>query len=71
MRQVKCCPKCESNKLIFIPSKAGMYGTGNNIMVNVTLSIAVRVHRYVCEACGYTEEWIEAEDIKKLKQHFS
>ena len=43
----------------------------NNIMVNVTLSIVARLHRYVCENCGYTEEWIEADDIKELKKHFS
>lgn len=71
MQKIDCCPKCKSQDLIFIPSKAGMYGTGNNIMVDVTLSIAIRVHRFVCGRCGYSEEWIDQEDIRKLKQYFS
>ena len=71
MRETKCCTKCEFKSLIFISSKVLIHGTGNNIMVNVTLSIVARLHRYVCENCGYTEEWIEADDIKELKKHFS
>ena len=31
---------------------------------------AVLVHRYVCCACGYSEEWIDKEDIPRLKEKY-
>ena len=31
---------------------------------------AVLVHRYVCCACGYSEEWIDKEDIRRLKEKY-
>lgn len=70
MNKIDRCPKCQSKDLIFVPSKAGMYGTGNNIMVKLTLSIAIRFHRFVCGNCGYSEEWVDQEDIQKLKKYF-
>ena len=29
---------------------------------------AVEVHRYVCLECGFTEEWIDKEDLEKVKK---
>ena len=53
------CPKCGETRLIYIPGKAGVYGTGNNIMTGMTIFSAVLVNRYVCNRCGYSEEWID------------
>ena len=45
----------------------GAYGSGNNIMVGATIFSGVNVNRYICCTCGYTEEWIDKEDMEKVK----
>ncbi|MBQ8904880.1 MAG: hypothetical protein IJY85_00750 [Ruminococcus sp.] len=61
------CPKCGSNDIVRINGYAGAYGSGNNIMVGVTVFSAVNVNRYICCHCGYTEEWIDQHDLAKIK----
>lgn len=29
---------------------------------------AVNVNRYICANCGFCEEWIDKEDISKIKK---
>ena len=70
MKYSHVCPKCGGTDILFIPGKAGAYGTGNNIPMGATIFTYVKVHRYLCAACGYSEEWIDREDIPKLKQKF-
>ena len=64
------CPKCNGSDILRVEGKAGAYGSGNNIITGMTIFSAVLVHRYVCCNCGYSEEWIDKEDIKKLKERF-
>ncbi len=61
------CPKCGSTDIVRIDGNAGAYGTGNNIMTGITIFSAVNVNRYVCCFCGFTEEWIDKDDIEKVK----
>ena len=68
MKNRKICPKCNSTDIIRVPGKAGAYGVGNNIQTGWSNFSAVLVHRYVCCACGYSEEWIDKEDISRLKE---
>lgn len=70
MKNGKICPKCNSTDIIKIPGKAGAYGVGNNIQVGWSNFSAVLVHRYVCCSCGYSEEWIDKEDISRLKEKY-
>lgn len=70
MKNRKICPKCNSIDIIKVPGKAGAYGTGNNIQTGWSNFSAVLVHRYVCCACGYSEEWIDKEDIPRLKEKY-
>ena len=70
MKNEKICPKCNSIDIIRVPGKAGAYGSGNNIGVGLTVLSAVLVHRYVCCTCGYSEEWIDKEDLRKLKEKY-
>lgn len=35
----------------------------NRLLVDV-----VCIHRYVCCNCGYTEEWIDKEDLQKVAE---
>ena len=67
MKNVKICPKCGSHDLFMVKGYAGGYGTGNNIMVGMTIFSAVPVNRYVCGYCGFTEEWIDREDIERVR----
>lgn len=71
MKKTRICPKCNSTDILLIPGTSGAYGTGNNIMVGLTNLSAVLVHRYVCCSCGYSEEWINLEDIPKLKKKYA
>ncbi len=68
MKNSKQCPKCGSPDIIRFDGYTGAYGTGNNIMAGVTIFSSVNVNRYVCCYCGFTEEWIDLEDIKKLRE---
>ncbi len=70
MKMKKICPKCGSTDIVVVPGKAGAYGVGNNIQVGLTNFSAVLVDRYVCCSCGYSEEWIEKEDIPTLKKKY-
>lgn len=70
MKNSKICPKCSSSDIIRIPGKAGAYGAGNNIQTGLSNFSAVLVHRYVCCNCGFSEEWIDKEDIARLKKKF-
>lgn len=70
MKNTKICPKCQSNDIIMIPGSAEAYGVGNNIKAGATVFSAVLVHRYLCCSCGYSEEWVNTEDIPKLKKKY-
>ena len=32
--------------------------------------LGIQLARYVCEACGYMEEWVDKEDIPRLNQKY-
>ncbi len=52
-----------------IPGQAGANGAGNNILLGNWIWNHVKVTRYLCGACGFTEEWIDAkEDIEKIRR---
>ena len=70
MKNKRICPKCNSTDILLIPGKAGAYGSGNNIQTGMTIFSAVLVHRYVCCSCGYSEEWIDKDDIQKVKKKY-
>lgn len=70
MKNTHCCPKCNGKDIIRIEGQAGAYGVGNNIQTGMFNFSAVLVHRYVCCSCGYSEEWIDKEDIPKLEKRF-
>ena len=53
-----------------MPGHAGAYGSGNNIMVGMTIKSAVPVDRYLCTSCGYSEEWVDTDNIDKIKKKF-
>ena len=70
MKNTGICPKCKQSDIITVKGSSGAYGVGNNIPVGMTNFSAVLVNRYVCCNCGYSEEWIDLEDIPKLKKKY-
>jgi hypothetical protein len=69
MRNSKKCPKCQSGDILRIPGAFRAYGAGNNIVVG--MFSAVKVTRYLCEGCGFSEEWIDsADDISKIAKKY-
>jgi len=68
MKNTRICPKCNSTDIIRIDGYAGPYASGNNIMLGQTIFSAVNVNRYICCSCGFTEEWIDREDIEKVRK---
>lgn len=69
MKNTGICIKCESQDVIRIPDNIGAYGSGNNIVSGIIKK--VKVTRYLCCECGYSEEWIDdKKDIEKLIRHY-
>ena len=66
MKLTGVCPKCNGRNIMRIEGSARGYGAGNNVMVGVTIFSAVKVNRYLCCDCGFSEEWIDKEDIDKI-----
>jgi hypothetical protein len=65
------CPKCGSHELIRIPGSTRAFGTGNNIPAGMTIFSSVKVARFLCSHCGYSEEWVESPaDIEKLRKKY-
>jgi ribosomal protein S27AE len=65
------CPKCGSNNVIKVPGSVGAHASGNNILLGMSIFSAVKVTRYVCGRCGFSEEWVDdQEGLEKLKQKF-
>ena len=71
MKTTGKCPKCASSNILKVPGQAGGFGAGNNIPVGRTIFSSVKVTRYLCGQCGYSEEWVEqASDLQKLREKY-
>ena len=69
MKNTKMCPKCGGNELIRVDLDPIRYQM-NMIPIRLGGLVSVPVARYVCCACGYSEEWIDKEDIPKLREKY-
>lgn len=64
MKKTGKCSKCGSHDILLLPA---------NKRSNAYIDFVVdgnhfaRVDRYVCRNCGYFEEYIVKEDIKKIQ----
>ena len=67
MKNTKTCPKCGSKDIIMIEGNIGAYGSGNNIPAGFSIHSSVKVNRYLCCGCGFSEEWIDRSDISKVR----
>ena len=71
MKNTHTCPKCNSREIMRIEGRSGGYGGGNDIPAGSYSFRTVKVTRYLCGSCGFSEEWIDApEDLHKLKEKY-
>ena len=70
MKHSKKCPKCAGTDLVKIEVEPMKYRYGAQIPGGWTLLSAIPVPRYVCCSCGYSEEWINEEDIPTLIEKY-
>lgn len=71
MKKTRTCPKCGGSDIILIPGKVGPHGSGNNIATGWTIFSSVKVSRYLCGNCGFSEEWIDdADDLAKIREKY-
>jgi len=71
MKNSSQCPKCSGKEIVRIPGRSGPYGSGNHVPAGLTIFGSVKVTRYLCGQCGFSEEWIEDVDgIGKLKRKY-
>lgn len=65
------CAKCASKRVIKVPGNIGTFGAGNNIHTSEKVFSAIKLTRFVCVACGFVEDWVEApEDLHKIEEQF-
>ena len=68
MKKSLACPKCGGREIVRAEGNVGAYGVGSNIMVGATIFSAIKLHRYICCSCGYTEHWVDREDLPKVRE---
>lgn len=61
------CPKCDSKDIFVIDGHADAYDAGSNIPYDPTIFIYIPADRYICGACGCSEEWLRQEDLEKAR----
>lgn len=64
MKNRRLCPKCQSNYIARIEGRADGFGSGNNIMIGALVT------RYICLNCGFLEEWLEANELEKIRRQY-
>ena len=64
MKNKKICPKCNSTDIIRVPANLC-----NKIQAKWSRLSMVVLHRYVCCNCGFSEEWIDTNEIQLLKEN--
>ena len=70
MKNTKQCPKCGANNILMIEGYTNAYGAGNNIRIGQSIFDSVNVHRYLCCTCGYSEEWVDVQDIPTVEEYY-
>ncbi len=58
------CPKCGSGEVVRFDGGTESYDTGFHIKTGIFG--VVPVNQYICTTCGYTEQWVDMEDMPKI-----
>lgn len=60
MKNGNACPKCRSKEVVYVPG--GLLEGQNCAVLGTFFAAKIRIARYVCISCGYSEEWVDRED---------
>lgn len=63
MKKNKICPKCESKDMIYLAPQKRQNAYTDLVIDHTTIA---KIERYICKNCGFLEEYVVLEDIKKL-----
>ena len=70
MKNSTNCIKCQGEEILKIRGKRMPHGGGNYIDTDEAF-YSVKVTRYLCVSCGYSEEWVDNQmDRNKLKEKY-
>lgn len=70
MKKTGVCPKCGGADIVRVPG--GVRSTMDNTQNFVIRGFqSAPVDRYICCACGFSEEWLREEDLEKVKKYWA
>ena len=70
MKKAGVCPKCGGLDIARVPG--GVRSTMDNSQNFVIRGFqSAPVDRYICCACGFSEEWLREEDLEKVKKYWA
>ena len=70
MKQSQTCPKCGSREVIRImEATPHINDNGNHIYCGIFNQASI--WRYICCDCGYTEQYVNKLDIKKIRDYYN
>lgn len=64
------CPKCAGNKIIKVEKEAFRYRYAPQIPMGITIFSAIPIPYYVCFTCGYSETWIDEDELERLHKKY-
>ena len=68
MKHTKKCPKCSRGDIYIISGTTNYKENGRNIAIAKIMGFeAIKLDRYICGDCGYTEEYISIPDLVRIK----
>ncbi|MBE6683457.1 MAG: hypothetical protein E7595_04800 [Ruminococcaceae bacterium] len=67
MKNTHICPKCQGSDIVFAKGEEQAYGIGNNVRAGVFKQVIT--NRYICCTCGYSEEWLDLQDVPRVKKY--
>lgn len=66
MKKNQCCPKCQSQDILYVPVK-GVFRR-NAYQDIVVDDRKLKVEQYICKKCGYVETYVHDDDLKKMEE---
>lgn len=60
MKTGRPCPKCGAKDPVYFPG-GKLEGQNNAMRGGFLFNDVIRIARYVCRDCGFTEEWVDRD----------
>lgn len=70
MKHSKKCPKCAGSKIIKVEADPSKYRFAPQIAMGISIFSAISMPQYICGTCGYSEIWIDEEDLSRIAEKY-